>query len=98
VSPEVGVGVRIYALFVLAPVGYALPEAFKLPVLFVVAYLCVGLANRITNPETCPRCRNECQHEPLFGDLPAAGCSPECSGRPEEWPCLDDCPSRRNRS
>lgn len=97
-SIEVGVGVRIYVLFVLAPIGLALPEMFKLPVLLVVAWLAIGIARRVTNAETCPRCRNRCTHEPLFGDLPPAECSAECSERPEEWPCLPDCPSRRNHS
>jgi hypothetical protein len=97
VSSEVGVAARIYALFVLAPVGYALPEPFKFAVLVAVAWLAGGIANRVTNPVTCSRCRSTCQHEPLFGDL-LPECSAECSERPEEWPCLPDCPSRRNRS
>ena len=97
-STEVGVGVRLYALFALSPIGYALPEPFKFVVLVVALVLISGIAKRVTNPETCARCRNRCAHEPSFGDLPPAECSAECSGRPEEWPCLPDCPSRRNRS
>lgn len=97
-GPEASVLWRLYVLFLLASAAREIPAEYDLPVLAIVLYLLVSLANRITNPVTCFRCRNACQHEPPFGDLPAIECSAECSERPEEWPCLPDCPSRRNHS
>jgi hypothetical protein len=29
-----------------------------------------------------------------LGAKAPVACSPECAARPEEWPCLDDCPAQ----
>jgi hypothetical protein len=67
-GPETSVGLRLYALALLSPAAFAAPDPFGFLLLCVIGYLCVSLATRIANPETCFRCRSECRHEPPFGE------------------------------